>query len=298
MVVGLVRADAGEIHIDGVPVHGKPIHQRRAMGLSTCRRKPRYSASSTSRRTSARCFELQLGSDGKPLKTAAINQLLEACARLGAGQACATHRHWHCRVRAAPRRDRPRAGHAAALHPARRAFAGVDPIAVIEIQRIIAFLKGRGIGVLITDHNVREMLGICDVPTSSARAACWPKARRRRSSRTPKCAGFYLASTSACDAHEPPRSLRSLHCGLQAAMPSPATRERAGARSARAQPQGHAVAPSVPLGLASLGLRPDTASPCDWLSPAEGRRPLAVGGPGGRPPMSPPAAADCPQTWR
>ena len=41
-------------------------------------------------------------------------------------------------------------------------FAGVDPIAVIEIQRIISFLKSRGIGVLITDHNVRETLGICD----------------------------------------------------------------------------------------------------------------------------------------
>ncbi|MCB2042427.1 MAG: ATP-binding cassette domain-containing protein, partial [Rhodoferax sp.] len=41
-------------------------------------------------------------------------------------------------------------------------FAGIDPIAVIEIQRIIGFLKSRGIGVLITDHNVRETLGICD----------------------------------------------------------------------------------------------------------------------------------------
>ena len=41
-------------------------------------------------------------------------------------------------------------------------FAGVDPIAVLEIQRIISFLKARGIGVLITDHNVRETLGICD----------------------------------------------------------------------------------------------------------------------------------------
>ena len=41
-------------------------------------------------------------------------------------------------------------------------FAGVDPIAVLDIQKIIAYLKGRGIGVLITDHNVRETLGICD----------------------------------------------------------------------------------------------------------------------------------------
>ena len=41
-------------------------------------------------------------------------------------------------------------------------FAGVDPIAVLDIQKIIRFLKARGIGVLITDHNVRETLGICD----------------------------------------------------------------------------------------------------------------------------------------
>ncbi|MBU1447137.1 MAG: lipopolysaccharide ABC transporter ATP-binding protein, partial [Gammaproteobacteria bacterium] len=41
-------------------------------------------------------------------------------------------------------------------------FAGVDPIAVLDIKKIIRFLKERGIGVLITDHNVRETLGICD----------------------------------------------------------------------------------------------------------------------------------------
>ena len=41
-------------------------------------------------------------------------------------------------------------------------FAGVDPISVIEIQKIVSHLKQRGIGVLITDHNVRETLGICD----------------------------------------------------------------------------------------------------------------------------------------
>ena len=46
--------------------------------------------------------------------------------------------------------------------PLDRDRAGVAPIAVIEIQRIISFLKNRGIGVLITDHNVRETLGICD----------------------------------------------------------------------------------------------------------------------------------------
>jgi lipopolysaccharide export system ATP-binding protein len=53
-------------------------------------------------------------------------------------------------------------------------FAGIDPIAVIEIQRIIGFLKSRGIGVLITDHNVRETLGICDHAFIISEAACWP----------------------------------------------------------------------------------------------------------------------------
>jgi lipopolysaccharide export system ATP-binding protein len=53
-------------------------------------------------------------------------------------------------------------------------FAGIDPIAVIEIQRIIGFLKARGIGVLITDHNVRETLGICDHAYIISDGACWP----------------------------------------------------------------------------------------------------------------------------
>jgi lipopolysaccharide export system ATP-binding protein len=53
-------------------------------------------------------------------------------------------------------------------------FAGIDPIAVIEIQRIISFLKSRGIGVLITDHNVRETLGICDHAYIISDGRCWP----------------------------------------------------------------------------------------------------------------------------
>jgi lipopolysaccharide export system ATP-binding protein len=66
------------------------------------------------------------------------------------------------RRRTAPRRDRPRPGHQPRFILLDEPFAGVDPIAVIDIQKIIRFLKERGIGVLITDHNVRETLGICD----------------------------------------------------------------------------------------------------------------------------------------
>jgi len=64
--------------------------------------------------------------------------------------------------RAPPRRDRSGARDASELHIARRAFAGVDPIAVLDIQKIIPLSQERGIGILITDHNVRETLGICD----------------------------------------------------------------------------------------------------------------------------------------
>jgi ABC-type lipopolysaccharide export system ATPase subunit len=70
-------------------------------------------------------------------------------------------------------------------------FAGIDPIAVIEIQRIIAFLKERGIGVLITDHNVRETLGICDhAYIIKRRPRVGPKAHPKTSWTTPMCAAF------------------------------------------------------------------------------------------------------------
>ena len=66
------------------------------------------------------------------------------------------------RWRTPPCGNRPYAGDQPAFVLLDEPFAGVDPIAVIDIQRIIQFLTERGIGVLITDHNVRETLGICD----------------------------------------------------------------------------------------------------------------------------------------
>jgi ABC-type branched-subunit amino acid transport system ATPase component len=79
-------------------------------------------------------------------------------------------------------------------------FAGIDPIAVIEIQRIIGFLKARGIGVLITDHNVRETWASATTPSSSATGACWPgHAIGDRGER--RCAASTWANTSACDGH-------------------------------------------------------------------------------------------------
>jgi hypothetical protein len=96
-------------------------------------------------------------------------------------------------------------------------FAGIDPIAVIEIQRIIGFLKSRGIGVLITDHNVRETLGICDHAYIISDGHVLARARRRRSSPMPTCAGCTWANTSGCEpaSMKPGLSLRvSQHLAL------------------------------------------------------------------------------------
>ena len=61
-------------------------------------------------------------------------------------------------------------------------FAGVDPIAVIDIQKIIQFLKERDIGILVTDHNVRETLGICDRAYIISEGQCWRAAALMKSS--------------------------------------------------------------------------------------------------------------------
>jgi lipopolysaccharide export system ATP-binding protein len=163
MVVGLVRADAGEIVIDGVPVHGKPIHQRARMGLSYLPQEASIFRKLNVEENIRAVLELQLDARGKPLKADAIQHLLEGLLRdLGVEKL----RDSPALALSGGERRRVEIARALATQPRfillDEPFAGVDPIAVIEIQRIIAFLKGRGIGVLITDHNVREMLGICD----------------------------------------------------------------------------------------------------------------------------------------
>jgi lipopolysaccharide export system ATP-binding protein len=163
MVVGLVRADAGTIRIDGRPVHGKPIHQRSRLGLSYLPQEASIFRKLTVEENVRAVLELQRDENGKPLPSRRIDALLDGLLRdLGVEK-----------LRASPapalsggERRRVEIARALATQPRfillDEPFAGVDPIAVIEIQRIISFLKARGIGVLITDHNVRETLGICD----------------------------------------------------------------------------------------------------------------------------------------
>ena len=163
MVVGLVRPDAGEIRIDNVAVQSRPIHQRARMGLSYLPQEASIFRKLTVEENIRAVLELQIGPDGRALKPEAIHALLEQLLR---DLSIEKLRDSPAPALSGGERRRVEIARALATQPRfillDEPFAGVDPIAVIEIQRIIGFLKSRGIGVLITDHNVREMLGICD----------------------------------------------------------------------------------------------------------------------------------------
>ena len=163
MIVGLVRADAGEITIDGARVERLPIHRRSRLGLSYLPQEASIFRKLTVEENIRAVLELQVDGDGRALKTAVIDHLLDGLLRdLGIDKL----RESPAPALSGGERRRVEIARALGTQPRfillDEPFAGVDPIAVIEIQRIIGFLKSRGIGVLITDHNVRETLGICD----------------------------------------------------------------------------------------------------------------------------------------
>ena len=163
MIVGLVRADAGTISIDGVSVENMPIHRRARMGLSYLPQEASIFRKLNVSDNVRAVLELQQDSLGLALDKNTIETRLEGLLQ--------ELRIEHLRDAAAPslsggERRRVEIARALATQPRfillDEPFAGIDPIAVLEIQRIIGFLKAKGIGVLITDHNVRETLGICD----------------------------------------------------------------------------------------------------------------------------------------
>jgi lipopolysaccharide export system ATP-binding protein len=163
MIVGLVRADAGEISIDGRSVEHMPIHRRSRLGLSYLPQEASIFRKLNVDENVRAVLELQRGPDGRPLSRAEVDKRLTSLLQ--------DLRVDHLRDSPAlalsgGERRRVEIARALATQPRfillDEPFAGIDPIAVIEIQRIIGFLKSRGIGVLITDHNVRETLGICD----------------------------------------------------------------------------------------------------------------------------------------
>jgi lipopolysaccharide export system ATP-binding protein len=163
MIVGLVPSDAGEIWLDGVDISRLPIHRRAALGLSYLPQEASVFRKLSVEDNIRAVLELQRDAHGKALDRIAIDARLDA---LLADLQIEKLRESQALSLSGGERRRVEIARALATNPRfvllDEPFAGVDPIAVIEIQRIVRFLKERGIGVLITDHNVRETLGICD----------------------------------------------------------------------------------------------------------------------------------------
>jgi lipopolysaccharide export system ATP-binding protein len=162
MIVGLVPSEAGEILLDGERISNLPIHRRAERGLSYLPQEASVFRKLSVEDNIRAVLELQK-SGGKPLARKEIDQRLNTL--LEELQIDSLRENPALSLSGGERR-RVEIARALASNPRfillDEPFAGVDPIAVIEIQRIVRFLKERGIGVLITDHNVRETLGICD----------------------------------------------------------------------------------------------------------------------------------------
>lgn len=163
MIVGLVPSDHGEITLDGVDISTLPIHKRATLGLSYLPQEASVFRKLSVEDNIRAVLELQKDENGKPLGTTAIDDRMNAL--LAELQIEKIRENMALSLSGGERR-RVEIARALATNPRfvllDEPFAGVDPIAVIEIQRIVRFLKERNIGVLITDHNVRETLGICD----------------------------------------------------------------------------------------------------------------------------------------
>jgi len=157
MILGLVPIDQGTVTLDGIDLTHLPIFRRSRLGLSYLPQEASIFRKLTVAQNIQAVLELQ-GVDPEDIP-ARLESLMDD---LHIGH-----------LRASPalslsggERRRVEIARALATRPRfillDEPFAGVDPIAVLDIQQIIRFLKERGIGVLITDHNVRETLGICD----------------------------------------------------------------------------------------------------------------------------------------
>ena len=156
-VVGLTKPDKGKVMLDDLEVTRLPMFQRARCGISYLPQEPSIFRGLTVAENILAILEtLPLTSE---MRRARLVELLEelSISHLASASAAAL---------SGGERRRLEITRALVIAPAfillGEPFAGIDPIAVIDIQNIIVQLKERGIGVLLTDHNVRETLGICD----------------------------------------------------------------------------------------------------------------------------------------
>ncbi|MCL6713889.1 LPS export ABC transporter ATP-binding protein [Pseudoxanthomonas sp. z9] len=158
MIVGLVAADAGKIELDGQDITAEPMYRRAKLGVGYLPQEPSVFRKLTVADNIRLVLELREDLDEAGIEQELASlldelQISHVSEQLGASLSGGERRR--CEI-ARALAARPR------LMLLDEPFAGVDPISVGEIQRIVKHLKNRGIGVLITDHNVRETLGICD----------------------------------------------------------------------------------------------------------------------------------------
>jgi len=157
MMVGLVPLDAGHISLDGENLSRMPIHLRASKGLAYLPQEPSiFRKLSVSENIMA---VLELQNITEKVRHERLETLLEDLHILHIRNSSAVSL-------SGGERRRVEIARCLAANPRfillDEPFAGIDPIAVLDIQKIIRFLSSRNIGVLITDHNVRETLGICD----------------------------------------------------------------------------------------------------------------------------------------
>lgn len=157
MIVGLIAADAGSVTLDGREIRHLPIHERARLGLGYLPQEVSIFRKMTVEQNIRAILEISLKDKSR------IDAELE---KLLADLNIERLRNNPAPSLSGGERRRVEIARVLAMQPRfillDEPFAGVDPIAVIDIQKIIEFLKTRGIGVLITDHNVRETLRICD----------------------------------------------------------------------------------------------------------------------------------------
>ena len=163
MIAGLVASDGGTIDLDDSSNSRLPIHRRARLGLSYLPQEASVFRKLSVEENILAVLELQRDRQGRPLPRSEQSQRLEGLLK----ELQIEHIRSNTAISlSGGERRRVEIARALATSPRfillDEPFAGVDPIAVIEIQRIVTLLKNRRIGVLITDHNVRETLGICD----------------------------------------------------------------------------------------------------------------------------------------
>jgi len=157
IIVGLVRPDAGQVFLDETDITLLPMYQRARRGISYLPQEPSVFRNLTVAQNLLAILELQGLSDRE--SSSRMDQLLEEF-RL-------THvAGSYGYALSGGERRRVEIARALVLEPAfillDEPFAGIDPIAVIDIQNVVLALRDRNIGVLISDHNVRETLGVCN----------------------------------------------------------------------------------------------------------------------------------------